>query len=91
MSTTTPPERVRDAIELMTAWMDRPDGPSDLLVDCLHRHIDQRPQQVRVIVAVELVASLTYLCGSLLMFREEETGITAQETLRELALHVAEQ
>ncbi|MGH3506866.1 MAG: hypothetical protein ACRDO2_06645 [Nocardioidaceae bacterium] len=90
MSITTPPERVRDAIELMTAWSDRPDGPPDLLVDCLRRHVDERPEQVRVIVAVELVMSLTYLCGSLLMLREEESGVTAQETLRGLALHFAE-
>jgi hypothetical protein len=34
--------------------------------------------------------SMTYLCGTLLMLRERETGASAQETLRDLALHYAE-
>ena len=89
MSSTTPPNCARDAIELMTAWADRPDGPPDLLVDCLRRHIDERPAEVRVAAGVDLVMSMTHLCGSLLMLREHESGLTAQETLRELALHYA--
>ena len=88
--TTPPPEGARHAIELMTAWADRPDGPPDLLADCLRRHIDERPDEVRVAAAVELIMSMTYLCGTLLMLREHETGASAQETLRDLALHYAE-
>jgi hypothetical protein len=90
MTTTGPPERARDAIELMTAWSDRPDGPPDLLADCLRRHIDERPPEARVVAAVELLMGMTYVCGSLLVLREEECGVTAQETLRTLALHYAE-
>lgn len=89
MSVTTPPERVRDAIALMTAWSDRPDGPPDLLADCLRRAIDERPAEVRLVAAVELIMSMTYVCGSLLVLREEESGVPAQATLRTLALHYA--
>ena len=87
MSVTTPPERVRDAIALMTAWSDRPDGPPDLLKDCLSRAIDERRPEVRLVAAVELIMSMTYVCGSLLVMREAESGATPQETLRALALH----
>ena len=87
MTVTTPPERVGDAIALMTAWSDRPDGPPDLLTDCLRRAIDERPPEVRLVAAVELIMSMTYVCGSLLVMREEESGATPQETLRALALH----
>lgn len=33
---------------------------------------------------------LTYLCGSLLVLREQETGITARETVQVLALEYAQ-
>jgi hypothetical protein len=91
MSTITPNERARDAIELMTAWADDPDGPSDLLADCLRRQIGERPAEVSLIAAHTLIASMSYLCGLLLHLRELESGVTAQETLRALALHSAEQ
>ena len=86
---TTPNERARDAIELMTAWADDPDRPSDLLRDCYRRKFDERPPEVGLVAAVELIASLTCLCGMLLHLREFESGVTAQESLRALALHAA--
>ena len=85
---TTQSESVLNAIELMTAWSARPEGPPDLLVHCLHRQLDQRPASLAA--AVELIMGMTTLCGLLLVQRHEETGATTQETLRELALHFAQ-
>jgi hypothetical protein len=74
----------------MTAWAESPDGPPDLLLDCLRRQIDERPAPVRLVAAVELIVSMNYLCGSLLLLREAETGISTQATLRALGLHYAQ-
>ena len=35
------PAGARHAIELVTAWLDSADGPSDLLVDYLRCHLDE--------------------------------------------------
>jgi hypothetical protein len=79
----------RSAIELMAAWLDCPDGPPDRLVERLRSHVEGHPSQDSLIGAAELVMGMTYLCGSLLVMREFETGITAQETLLDLALEYA--
>jgi hypothetical protein len=81
---------VANAIELMTAWADSPDGPPDLLLDCLRRHIDDSPPEARLVAAVELIMSMTYLCGSMMIFIEEELGVSPSELLREFALHHAQ-
>jgi len=85
--TTEPQVRVANAIALMTAWAASPDGPPDLLVDCLRHHIQERPPEVQLAVAVELIMSMTQLCGSLLLLLEEGLELAPQDVLRELALH----
>jgi len=87
---TTPADSTQDAIELMTAWSARPDGPPDLLIDCLRRHIEEGPPEIGLPAAVELIMGMTTLCGSLLVLLEEVSGISPQGTLRELALHYAD-
>jgi hypothetical protein len=87
--TTTPAESTRGAIELMTAWSARPDGPPDLLVDCLCRHVDGCPPEHGLASAVELIMGMTTLCGALLVMREHESGVRPEGTLRELAVHYA--
>ena len=73
-------ECARSAIELMAAWLGCPDGPSDRLVERLRNQVDGHPSGDRVVGATELIMGMTYLCGSLLVMREFETGITGQET-----------
>jgi hypothetical protein len=87
---TTPGEALRDAIAVMTAWSASPDGPPDLLVECLRGHLDDRPAEDALAAATELILGLTNLCGTVLVINEEATGISLRETLRELALHHAE-
>src|SRR4051812_46590063 len=89
MSNPRQTECARSAIELMAAWLESPDGPPDRLVESLRSHIEEHPSKDRLIGAAELVMGMTYLCGSLLVMRELETGITAQETLLDLALEYA--
>lgn len=74
----------------MTAWVECPDGPPAQLLDYLRRKIHQQPEQGGLTTAVELIASMNYLCGSLLFLREAETGISAVATLRALGLHYAQ-
>jgi hypothetical protein len=87
---TTASERTRDAIELMTAWAARPDGPPDLLLDCIRRQIDERPESERSAAAVELIMGMTHLCGTLLVLIEGDFGPDPRETLRQLAAHYAQ-
>ncbi len=87
MSDSRRPESARSAIELMTAWLDSPDGPPDLLIDCLCNHLKESPDELTA--AVELIMGQTYLCGSLLVLLEEETGVEARKTLQQFALHYA--
>jgi hypothetical protein len=86
---TTPAQSVREAIELMTAWSARPDGPPDLLLECLARHFDERAPEQALVGATELIMGMTTLCGALLALVEEATGIDMRATLRELALEYA--
>jgi hypothetical protein len=81
---------VLNAIELMTAWTARPDGPPDLLVASLHRQLDEAPVEFRLSAAVELIMGMTTLCGSLLTIYELGLGIAPEEMLRDLALHFGE-
>ena len=37
---TTRAQSMRNAIAVMTAWSAQPDGPPDLLIDCLRQHLD---------------------------------------------------
>jgi hypothetical protein len=87
--TSTPLEPAQRAVELMTAWAASPEGPPDLMLDCLRRLIDDRPQDERPRAAAELIMGMTCLCGSVLALFEESSGLTPQQTLRQLALHYA--
>ena len=83
------PASTSSAIELMTAWLDSPDGPPDLLVACLISHLDGLSSRDSLTRAVELIMGFTYLSGSLLVLLEHETGVPARETVRHLALQYA--
>jgi hypothetical protein len=83
-------ESIQGAVELMTAWLADPDGPPDLLLQTLERRIEEHPSGDRLDGAVELVMGLTRLGGFLLALRELDDGITAEQTIQELALGVAE-
>ena len=83
---TTPAQSVRDAIEVMSAWLAQPDGPPDLLIECLRRHLAKRPPEKALAAATELIMGMTTLCGTVLAINEEATGIDVRATLRELAL-----
>ena len=87
---TTATQNMQDAIGVMTAWAARPDGPPDLLVDCLRRHLDDRPPEEALVAATELIMGMTRLCGAVLTLNEEATGLNMETTLRALALHYAE-
>jgi hypothetical protein len=82
----TPAQSVRAAIGVMTAWSARPDGPPDLLIETLRRHLHTRPPQQALAAATELIMGMTTLCGALLALNEEATGLDMRATLRELAL-----
>jgi hypothetical protein len=84
------PASTRSAIELMTAWLDSPNGPPDLLVECLISHLDGRSPRDNLSQAIDLIMGLTYLSGSLLVLLEDETGIPARNTVRHLALQYAQ-
>ena len=86
---TTPAESVLNAIEVMSAWAAEPDGPPDLLMDCLGRHLDERPPDEALMAAAELIMGMTTLCGFVLAINEKATGFDMEITLRELALHYA--
>jgi hypothetical protein len=83
------PDSARGAIELMTAWLAKPDGPPDVMIDNLSRQLDRHPDRDNLVAAVELIMGLTYLCGSLMGLREHETGIATQKTVQDLALEYA--
>ena len=74
----------------MTAWLDSPAGPPDLLIDCLISHLDGPSSKANLSRAVELIMGFTYLTGSLLVVLESETGVPAQQTVRKLALEYAQ-
>ena len=82
----TPAQSVRDAIGVMTAWSAQPDGPPDLLIETLRRHLDTRLPEQALAAAVELIMGMTNLCGMLLALNEEATGLDMETTLREVAL-----
>jgi hypothetical protein len=84
------PASTRSAIELMTAWLDSPAGPPDLLIDCLISHLDGPSSKANLSRAVELIMGFTYLSGSFLVMLEDETGVPAQELVRNLALQYAQ-
>ncbi len=86
----TPAQSVRDAIRVMTAWSARPDGPPDLLIETLCRHLDARPPERALAAATELIMGMTTLCGAVLALNEEATGLDMRATLRELALRYVE-
>ena len=90
MPTGQRPASTRTAIALMTAWLDSPAGPPDLMVDCLISHLDGQSSRDSLSRAVELIMGFTYLSGSLLVMLEDATGIPAQEMVRNLALEYAQ-
>jgi len=83
------PDSAGNAIDLMTAWLDSPDGPPDLLQFRLRHHIQGHPDG-NFAGAVTLTMGMIYLCGSLLALREHETGITPQQTVRDFGLEYAQ-
>ena len=87
---TTPAQGVRDAVGLMTAWSDQPDGPPDLLIEFLGGHLGSRPSVKSLTEATELIMGMTTLCGAVLALNEEATGLDMSATLRELALQYVE-
>ena len=89
MPDSTRPDSALNAIEVMTAWLDSPDGPPDLLLSRLRDHVQGHPDG-DLYGATSLIMGLIYLCGTLLALREHETGITTRQTLRELALKFAQ-
>lgn len=83
-------ESVSHAIELMTAWLECPDDSIGPLAERLQRIISEPCAGASQLAgAVELVLGLTSLNGSLLFLLEERSGMTARETLQELALQFA--
>ena len=89
MPDSTRPDSALNAIEVMTAWLDSPDGPPDLLLSRLRDHVQGHPDG-DLYGATSLIMGLIYLCGTLLALREHETGIATRQTLRELALKFAQ-
>ena len=83
------PECARNAIEVMTSWMDSPDGPPDLLLSRLCNHVQGHPKG-DLYGATSLIMGMIHLCGSLLALREHETGIPTRQTLRDLGLEYAQ-
>ena len=75
---------------LMTAWSAQPDGPPRLLIELLGEHLDNRPPELALAEATELLMGMTALCGVLLALNEEATGLDMQVILREVALRYAD-
>ena len=86
----TPAQSVRDAIRVMTAWSASPDGPPDLLIETLRRHLESRPPEQALAAAFELIMGMTTLCGTVLALNEVAGGLDMGATLRELALRYVE-
>jgi hypothetical protein len=82
-------ESFQGAVELMTAWMAKPDGPPDLVLETLERRIEQHPSGDRLVAAVELIMGLAYLSGSLLVLRDLDNNIPPEQTIQDLALAIA--
>jgi hypothetical protein len=61
-----------------------------MLIACLRRLLHERPDEDELAAAVELIMGLVYFNGSLLVLREEETGIPARQTVQQLALEFAQ-
>jgi hypothetical protein len=78
------------AVELMTAWLSTPDGPPDLVLEVLELRLEDHPSGDRVVAAVELIMDMMRLCGSVLALHELETGASAERTIQDLALDLAE-
>jgi len=47
------PGSTSSVIELMTAWLDSPDGPPDLMIDCLVSQLDSDSARDNLFHAVE--------------------------------------
>jgi hypothetical protein len=82
------PNCARNAIEVMTAWLDSPDGPPDLMLSRLCKTVQGHPKG-DLYGATSLIMGMIYLCGSLLALREHETGNTTRQTLRDLGQEYA--
>jgi hypothetical protein len=88
---TSPSEGVRNAIELMTSWLESPDALSELFVRRLRTNIAERPDGDAVAGAVQLVMGMTELCGGLLITLADATEVTESEALQQFALLYAAQ
>ncbi|PKW25400.1 hypothetical protein [Phycicoccus duodecadis] len=79
-------DNVRDAIRVMTAWADAPDGSrfmSEQVMSILQESDDES------FALLNLSLGLSNLCGYLLVMREADTGATLEETLQEIARRIA--
>ena len=84
-------DSMEGAVELMSAWLTRPDGPPDLLLGTLEQRIEEHPSGDRLVAAVELIMGLTSLCGSLLALRELDNGIAGWQTIQDLQCGLADE
>ena len=87
---TTQAQSMRNAIAVMTAWSAQPDGPPDMLIDCLRQQLDTQPPEQALAAAAELIMGMTSLCGLVLSLNEEATGLDMEATLRQLAIRYVE-
>ena len=55
----------------MTAWATDPDGPPELLIDFLSRHIDKPSADEALAAATELILGMTTLCGVVIVINED--------------------
>jgi hypothetical protein len=87
---TTPSQGVRNAIEMMTSWLESPDDLSELYLLRLRSNLADRPDGDALAGAVELVMGMTALCGGLLVTLAEASEATESEILQRFALLYAE-
>jgi hypothetical protein len=83
-------ESIQGAIELLTLWLACPDGPPAPMLSALERHIAEHPSGDGLNGAVELIMGLIRVSGTLLVLREFESSIPAQQTIQALAVELAQ-
>jgi len=76
-------EHLREAIGVMTAWSSSDEAFMSIYYNKLLD--DYGPEKAR-----EVVSGLINLCGELLAMRTEEKGVSAEDTLQEIARQIAD-
>jgi hypothetical protein len=76
-------EHMREAIGVMTAWASSEDA--EFMSTYYNRLLDSYGP----VKASEVVSGLINLCGELLAMRAEEMGVREEDTLQEIARHIA--